>query len=220
MKIHNLLDENNTERKFSVTESSHFFEGTTNMNETKRRGRPKKQVQEMKQQAEQPQKSRGGQRSYADVLKKRMGGVLVILEQKILPALSQVAQTADTANLASSVRELATAWPKVSEHKSFANVHRPRTTKTPTEVKVGDVVQVIGRGFVSALHMYGEPAARGPWIVDAIHDNLIILTSKLVKGAKLSEKVKAVTDNSTTARRRHDKFARSMLEATSNNGLV
>jgi hypothetical protein len=183
------------------------------MTETpKRRGRPpgqnKKQAQDNDPIA---RKARKLNESYADSLRRKADGALKFFSERILPILPQLAPSADLTHVTDAIRDLTASWPKVAAHKSFDSIARPPKARHQEELQVGMVVQLSGAGFIRAFHAFGERAARGPWVIDEIHGKYNVLSSKLVKGAKMSEGSKTITDNSSLAARRHDRL---MIELT------
>ena len=183
------------------------------MTETpKRRGRPpgqnKKQAQDNDQIA---RKARKLNESYADSLRKKADVALRFFGERILPILPQLAPSADLTHVTDAIRDLTASWPKVAAHKSFDGIARPRKARHQEELQVGMVVQLSGAGFIRAFHAFGERAARGPWVIEEIRGKYNVLSSKSVKGAKMSEGSKTITDNSSLAARRHDRL---MIELT------
>ena len=191
----------------------------------KRRGRPpgrnKKQTQDNDPIA---RKARKLNESHADFLRRKAEGALKFFEGRILPILPQLAPSADLTHVTDAIRDLAASGPKAAAHKSFDGIARPRRARQQEELQVGMVVQLSGAGFVRAFHAFGERAARGPWVIEEIHGKHNVLSSKIVKGAKLSEGNKTLTDNSSLAARRHDRLVLELTPpaaaAPADNSLV
>lgn len=178
----------------------------------KRRGRPPGPRKTSTQQTKEPKERKTRTpKPYADVLRKRGAVAIAFLERHVLPILPQLAPSADLTHVADAIRDLVPAWEKITAHKSFDGVYRIQRSSHRNEVTVGMVVQLVGAGFVRAFHTFGEKAARGPWAVEAIHGRLIVLSSKSIKGAKLSENRSALTDDSSLAARRHDRLVQDLL---------
>lgn len=194
-------------------------------NAPKRRGRPPKDPSKAAQQNPEPS-DRRERLTYPEQLRRKTAAAISFLETRLLPVLPQLTPTADLTHVGDAIRDLISAWPKVAEHKSFDNVVRVSRQQHTQEITVGMVVQLTGQGFIRTLHAYGEKAARGPWTVESVHGKMIVLSSKSVKGAKVSEGHRTITDNSSLAARKHDKLVKELVsgitatQAAPDNSLV